>query len=247
MDAPENHKPTFEALIAGEMREVLKYRQNTWEWVSTPHTIKDTEKRLKELQAMSNDISQIALELVAHKGGMTAEEKAADNNFRAIELVRSYERDIKDCLTVDRDALKKAATDEKIDYIKNITFLFGIPIGFVASVKNGVGNGQVDANDAMIVGFAVSIPTVFHKSIKAGFKAAAKEIREAPATLRAIPASIGNDIRVVYAREVIKEKTNNAQLCFSVAAKAVNDNVGVARSRMMVGVRKLFGRNSPHP
>jgi hypothetical protein len=247
MSEEQNKLSDFNDLIHEKMGELIDLRSNTWKWLATEHTIKDTEARLNEARTISEELSQIAHGLVDHKKAVPADAKEVDSSFKIFDLVRGYEREIHECLNRDLDAKKKAASDNKFDYVKNVAFILSVPGLFITGVKNGVGNGHIDVNEALVLGFAVSIPTVFHKKTKSLFSKAAKNICSVPTALMAVPASIGSDMRVVYVREIVKEKTNSAQVCFATAAKSINDNVKATRAQMTVGLGRLFGRRGPRP
>jgi hypothetical protein len=91
------------------------------------------------------------------------------------------------------------------------------------------------------------IPTVFHKSVHKLFSKAAKGVCSIPTGLRAVPASIGNDMRVVYVREIIKEKTNSTKVCFSTAAKSINDNTSAGKRHTSALIKRVLGKHGPKP
>lgn len=241
----ENKLSDLNDLMLEKMGELIDLRSNTWKWVSAAHTAKDTEARLNEVRILSDELSRIARSLVDHKKAVPADGAETENLLKRFDLLHDYERDIQECLTSDLATKKKERSDTNIDYVKNVTFIFGLPIAFVTSVKNGVGHGSIDVDQALLVGFAISIPTVFHKSVKSLFSQAAKSVCAIPATLYAVPASIRNDMRVYYAKEIIRQKAKGARACFAASAKSVNDNVQATRTRMKAGLKRLWRRSDP--
>ncbi|MDE1901868.1 MAG: hypothetical protein KGI37_09525 [Alphaproteobacteria bacterium] len=229
----------LDAAISDKMDELILRRNDAWDFLETEHPAKDTEVRLKDIRAVGKNLSVIPVALNAYKKQNPQDAERVNMLMHNYEILHDYVREIQECLTRDYDAIKKSSYDAKIDYVKNVTFLFGLPIGFIASVKNGVGHGHISPEEAMVVGFAISIPTVFHKTAKNLFKAAAKEIY-------AVPKAITNDMRVVYAREIVKEHTHNTHVCFAVAAKSINDNVKVTSNRATARLRRLLG-HGPKP
>ena len=247
MSDSENKASALSELLYETMDELLKLRSEFRVWIGKEHMAKDTEACLNQLNDISDEISDIARKIGENKKVLPSDDPQLNADIKMFEITRGYELEILEFLNRDLDAKREIEKERKIDYIKNMTFLFGLPIGFVAGVKNGVGNGHIGTNEALVFGFAISIPTVFHKSAKSVFSKVAKGICAVPATLRAVPAYVGNDIRVLYAKELIKEKTNSAHICLAAATKCINDNAKFTRTQVKTGFRKLLGRGGPRP
>jgi hypothetical protein len=54
-------------------------------------------------------------------------------------------------------------------------------------------------------------------------------------------------MRVVYVREIIKEKTNSAKVCFSTAAKSINDNASAGKRQTSALIKRVLGKHGPKP
>jgi hypothetical protein len=156
---------------------------------------------LVDLSALSNELLQ------GHATTNVADEKL-NADLRLVEIAQNYAREIAADLKSDYEAKKQENKDSKVDVVKNAAFLVASPAAFVAEVKNGVANGHIDANEAFVIGVAIAIPVVFHKRAMHLFNTAKKAICDVPSNLRAIPAAVGKDMRVVYVREIVKERTS---------------------------------------
>jgi hypothetical protein len=93
MSEEQNKLSDFNDLIHEKMGELIDLRSNTWKWLATEHTIKDTEARLNEARTISEELSQIAHGLVDHKKAVPADAKEVDSSFKIFDLVRGYERE----------------------------------------------------------------------------------------------------------------------------------------------------------
>lgn len=247
MGEQENSLSNLDDLIFEKMGELIASRSSIWKWVSTEHTAGDTETRLNQYRILSEEIADIASKLGEHKRIAPDDAEKVDNLLSRFDILHNYEHDIQDCLNRDLDAKRKAASDAKFDYVKNVAFILSVPGLFVTGVKNGIGNGHINVNEAMVIGFAVSVPTVFHKSVKSFFSKVANAVCAVPTALLAVPASFDNDMRIYYVKEIIKKKTNSAHICLTAASKSINDNVNLTRARIKVGLGKMFGQRGPRP
>jgi hypothetical protein len=237
----------FKAAIFDKIDNILDLRDETWDFLKDKHTAQQSEARLQEIGDHSKEVSKISKALNAIKRDNPAQETSVNDVLDDLDRLNGFVVEIQNLLTKDYETRQREAESKKVDVIKNATFILGVPGLFVAGVKNGIGNGHVDVNEAMLIGFAVSIPTAFHKSVRKLFSKAAKGICSVPTGLRAIPASIGNDMRVVYVREVIKEKTNSAKICFSTAAKSINDNLSAGKRQTSTLMKRVLGKHTPRP
>ena len=247
MSEEKTTQATLSLPITTMIEELVRFRNNTWKWVDQPHSLKDTEARKKELQAMSVDLSELADAVLKQNLDTSILDQELNANLRIIEIAHGYMKEISECLKEDYDAKKKENGENKVDVVKNAAFLIATPAAFVAGVKNGVGNGHIDANEALILGFVVAVPVVYHKKVASLFAKAKKVICDVPATIRALPAAAGNDMRVVYVREIIKDRTHDAKTCYSVVAKSINDNIQTGKRQTASLMKRVFGGRGPRP
>ena len=232
--------------IADMIEQLIAYRRNTWSWGEAPHTLKDIITRQKELQIIGDDLSELSVKLLKQKREKGIDDTNIDAELRMIEIARGYEKEIREYLDADYKA-KQAENGGAVDVVKNVTFIFGLPAAFITGVKNGIGNDQIDIHQALILGFAVSIPTVFHKKVGSLFSQTAKAVCSVPEGIRAIPASIRDDMRFVYVRTVALKKGNEAKGCFSKAAKAINGNIILKKLKRTSVVKRISGDHAPKP
>jgi hypothetical protein len=237
----------FKTAIFDKIDNILDLRDETWDFLKSKHTVTESEARLQEISDHSKEVSKIGKALNAIKRDTPAQETSVNAVIADLDRLNGFVVEIQTLIAKDCDSKQREAESKKVDLIKNATFFFGIPGLFVTGVKNGIGNGHIDVNEAMLIGFAVSIPTVFHKSVHKLFSKAAKGVCSIPTGLRAVPASIGNDMRVVYVREIIKEKTNSAKVCFSTAAKSINDNASAGKRQTSALIKRVLGKHGPKP
>lgn len=228
----------FDSLLTERLCNVLLRRSEVWDFVKTEHTDRDATEYLYDVREFGKQISDDITTLLEYKTSSPQHEKYIEALLDRYEAINKYLRETQDCLNDDIRKIQKEKDAKKIDRIKNATFLFGLPIGFIASVHNGLGEGQFTAKEATIVGFAISIPIVFEKSFRNLFQNAAKDICDVPQIIR-------NDLRVYCATQMVRQCSQGAQLCFATAAKSINDNVKDGGQRMKRGLEKVFGRAGP--
>jgi len=224
--------------------QVSKLKRDTWNFVLEQHSLEDTVVRLKEFQTFTGETFEYWRVMWEHADAHPEDATKVDALLEKFKLIDKDEDSIRDVLNQDRLEKEQEKKDKKVDLIKNVTFLLGVPGVFVTGVKNGVGNGHIDQNEALLIGFAISIPTIFHKSIRSAFSKGAKALCSVPSVIKAIPAAVSNDMRIVYVREMIKDAKNQAHTCFSSAAKSINDNCS---SRPKSALRRMLGRRDPKP
>ncbi len=229
----------FSPLNTDRLRKVLVRRNVAWDFVKTEHTASDTKTMLEDVRNFGAEVTEEVFALLNYQKAHPKHTAQVENLLDRYETINAYLREIQDCLTSDFDQKQREAEAKKFDWIKNVSAVLTIPGIFVTGVKNGVGHGLVSIDQALISGFAISIPTVFHKNFKTFFSQAARNVCAAPQIAK-------NDIRVYYAREIFKEKKLAVTLSFATAAKAINDNVEVG-VRTVRGIKKIFGRGGPQP
>lgn len=247
MSEEKNTELTLNQPVAQMIRELVRLRKNTWDWVEQTHTLQETIDRQKELEAMSHDLANYQLAILEKHTETPILDKELNADLKIVEIAHGYLSQIEETLKRDYEAKKKESGENKIDVVKNAAFLIATPAAFVAGVKNGVGNGHIDANEALVLGVVVAIPVVYHKKMTNLFAKAKKAICGLPTSVRALPVAVGNDMRVVYVREIIKESTNDARTCFSTAAKSINDNVQKGKRQTTTFMKRVFGGRGPRP
>lgn len=156
-DEQKDYQRELSETLTDMIEELVDLRNNTWAWAEQPHKLKDTQARQKELQEISKNLSALSVTLLKQKSQIDVSETVSATNLRIIEIARGYEAEIRECLKTDYDSLKKKSPSE-IDVVKNVTFIFGLPAAFVAGVKNGIGDGHIGVNEALVLAFV----SVFH-------------------------------------------------------------------------------------
>ena len=237
----------FKTAIFDKIETIFDLRDETWDFVKSKHTLADCDARMQEIADHSKNVSRFGKALNAMKRAKPGLQLSIIDVVADLDRLNGLVVEIQTLLARDHEIKQREADGKKVDVVKNATFILGIPGLFVTGVRNGIGNGHLDVNEAMLIGFAVSIPTVFHKSVRKAFSNVANNVCAVPRGLRAMPASIGDDMRTVYIRETIRETTTNAKLCFSAAAKAINDNARVGRAQTAAFAKRVFGRRGPRP
>jgi len=228
----------FKTLIAGKTADLLSLKTNTGDFLNSDHSLKETKERLEQLSNASITLHTLEQSILRY-ASENHDKIGVVQLLNDLDLLSDHVHDLHDTLLQDFERQKKRQQKQKIDFVKNLTIMFGVPTIFVTTVESGVGHGLVSVDDAFVLGFAISLPTVFHKSVGRLFNRTAKGICSVPITAQ-------NDFRIYYAGEMIKQSYARSQLCFMSAAKSMSDNVEKTGSRAKTMVDKIF-RRRPEP
>ncbi len=193
----------FEALIKNEREVLLLEQDKVIEILLCPHSFEET-KQLKKAVLKSNlEINGILFPLLQVESASTCEEykKEAQKLYsqcRALkEEIRITDKLIDDDLAYfafikkQQEKADIARTKAAIDLTKTATFYIVTVGACVTAVKNGLGDGLVSLNQAILAGLALCTGVTFHKPITAGLKKTAKAICEIPKKIKERPTDYG--------------------------------------------------------
>jgi len=103
------------------------------------------------------------------------------NTCRGLE---NYTRDMNKCLAEDLSERQREEDKNKIDLVKNVTFIIAVPAAFMTAAKNGFAHGRIDIDQAAGAGFVVSNTVVFHKSLGKAFSQFGRALVRTPQQIR---------------------------------------------------------------
>jgi hypothetical protein len=149
-------------------------------------------------------------------------------------------RDLQSNLGQDIDHKQRDREAKKVNYVQNASLLFGLPGLFVTGVKNGIGHGKISPDEAMYIGFAVSVPIVFQKSLRRVCGRALKGISS-------LPQAIHNEHRANNVQRMAANYSMDIQIGFALTAKSVNDNLSGIKRSAVAGLRFVKGKRGPNP
>lgn len=161
----------YAALLDQKEKELIAQKREVRAFLKTDHNAKDTKKHieaLEEAEARMEDIMSSLLDLKESAHFRRATEKLC----RRCEGLDRYTSHMNQVLSQDMEQKKKT----KIDLVKNITFLFGLPISFFMVVKNGLFHNHATPEQAAGIGLAIGSGVLAVDKIKTAFNAVGKAV-----------------------------------------------------------------------
>lgn len=152
-------------------KELIAQKRAVREFLKNPHNEKATQKyieALEETETRMEDIMGSLLDLKAQAQFRQAAEKLC----KRCEGLDRYTNHMNKILSNDLAQKKRP----KIDWVKNATFLLGLPISFFLAVKNGLLHNHITPEQATITGAIVSSGVLAIDKITQAFKMAGKAV-----------------------------------------------------------------------
>ena len=215
--------------VAEKTIEVLELRNETWDFLKSTHTLDEAKTKLAEARDYTKGVAGLGVAILTYGTSNPTESGAVTALMASYDRLNGYTQDIQSNLSQDIDQKQRDREAQKIDFVKNATFIFAVPAAFVTGVRNGLGHGQVGIDGAMYIGFAVSVPVVFQKTIR-------KTVEGAVRAINAVPV-----------RGIAQHYSMETQIAFALTAKSVNDNVNMLGSRAKAGFNRLMRKSGPEP
>lgn len=202
----------YSALDQREL-ELIGQKKATAAFVTTPHTIQDTQKHIDELRKAEFKLAEVMEALASAK--TTDEYRREANKLCARgNRINEHARDISRMLVEDVLIMKAAGHGEAVDVLKSATFLVAIPGALITAVKGGIASSCLDPYQAGILGLLISSGILLRKRLHRSFRAAGRD-------LCSIPKEICQSFTVYYIRETIREKWQATALFLSEKREAL--------------------------
>jgi hypothetical protein len=168
MSEEKNTELTLNQPVAQMIRELVRLRKNTWDWVEQTHTLQETIDRQKELEAMSHDLANYQLAILEKHTETPILDKELNADLKIVEIAHGYLSQIEETLKRDYEAKKKESGENKIDVVKNAAFLIATPAAFVAGVKSVMNEKHKKPSDKwfLLMAFAARGPSLSKNDIE---------------------------------------------------------------------------------
>jgi len=152
-------------------KELIAQKRAVRAFLQTGHNEKDTKIYIKALAESENRMEDIMDSLLDLKAQAQFRQEA-EKLCKRCEGLDRYTNHMNKILSDDLAQKKKS----KIDWVKNATFLFGLPISFFLAVKNGLLHNHATPEQAAGVGLVVSSSLLAVEKITATFKVVGKAV-----------------------------------------------------------------------
>ncbi len=147
-------------------RELIEQKRAVRAFLRTKHNEKATRKYVEALEKTEEGMEAIMASLLELKAE-TQFRKTAERLCKRCEGLDRYTAYMNKVLYEDLARKKKT----KIDWVKNTTFLFAIPLSFFMVVKNGLFHNHTTPEQAAGIGLVVSSSVLAAERITSGFRA----------------------------------------------------------------------------
>ncbi len=191
------------------------------EFIRENHTLEDTSAAIKDLEKMETAQAEVLATFLQLKTLSEFRSEAVRLCERCKEQ-EVYLRDMRQVLAHDLSQLQReedkknaAAKENKKDLLKEATIFLAVPVGFIASTKNGFGDNRWTVDQAGEVGLIVGSALVMRKPIGSQFKTAFKGAGQFAC---AVSDRVRYSMTLYYAKETLKE---NGERVLSATRKAI--------------------------
>lgn len=218
----------FETALIEKERLLLLQEKRVKQYLLTRHSSEDTEKVHIQINQSSEEISEILASLLGSHTLLAEFKTEANALCQRCRELKSYTNNMQDILLADLAMQKKDEKDEKIDVVKNATFLVAMPAAFVGLLKGGVGEGYVTSSQAALAGGVFGTSILLRKSLMARFKRVTAEIC-------GVPQQVKESFLLYYfkeaSREQIKIATTKMQQTYRHMAHYVSRKILTERTK----------------
>lgn len=230
----------LQTAVAMKTVQVLELRTEIGEFLGTKHSVAEAQQRLEDLVNRTNSVAGLGIAIINYSTSHPEQVDKVESLMMGFDRLNGYVSDLQSNLSQDIDHKQRDREAAKVNYVQNTSLLFGLPGLFAAGVKNGIGDGKISVDEAMYIGFAISVPVVFQKSIR-------KICGRALNNIGSMPQALHDDRRVNSVRQIAASYSMDMQIGFALAAKSVNDNLSYVKRSTRAVLNFVRGRSKPSP
>ena len=194
----------YESVLESKERELIVQRDKVWRFLNKDHTSLEVKKYQTQVRKADFELSKTLLELMDDKdiaSEFRTERKALCERFRALSI---YTKSMDDALCHDLLEKRLIEDGEKIDLLKNLTFLLAAPVSFMTAMKDGLFGGHGNLFEAAGAGLGFGAMIVARKRVANAFRSVGRSVCDAPHRIK-------NSYFLFYTWQTVREQASVAE------------------------------------